>query len=185
MYKIILNRTRRTIKDAVFYMAPIWHLTNLRREAYDQVEDLHYQVGYCRANRAQVQDRLTELAGLLGRATEIRPDEKMTLEAEQRQLEVRERELGKMEEMAQEVADQYQEELPKLISELDLAIQMTRMNRSQKKVVKMLGNATTSDGSDVQEHIKKVRSQAYALSEQLSGRLATGRLKRRLALPAR
>ncbi len=83
-----------------------------------------------------------------------------------------------METKASEVVESYQESLPKLVSQLELAIQMARQTRSQKSVLRMLGSTTVSDGSDINEHIKKVRSQAYALSEQLTGHLAATKLKR-------
>lgn len=181
MFKKVINRVTRTAGDIVFHFAPVWHLTNLRREAYDQLEDLHYQVGYCRAGRNEILDRLEEINAALA-AEEIDPQDKMILESERRQLETRLKEAEDLESKAEEVVDAYKESLPRVLNQLDMAIQMTRMNKGQRSVLKMLGNSQGNDGSDVAHHVKKSRSEAYALSEQLSGHLAANRLRQRKLL---
>ena len=65
MLKEILRRITRTGSDLLYWIAPVWHLTNLRREAVDQLEDLHYQVGLSQANINQVNERLAEIDYLL------------------------------------------------------------------------------------------------------------------------
>ena len=184
MIRFILNRTRRTVSDLVFYFAPIWHLTNLRREAFDYVEELHYQVGYCRSNKQQLIDRLQVILGQLEQPA-IRPDESAILSTERNQLGARITEMEKLELVAEEAVHAYEDELPQLIGDLELAIQMTRLNRNHKKVVRLLGRTEVGDGSDVRDHIHRVRSQAYALSEQLSSRMAASRMRRRLAIAAK
>ena len=181
MFKRIINRAKRTTGDMIFYVAPVWHLTNLRREAYDHLEDLHYQVGYCRASKSEILDRLAEIDAALS-AAEGDPETTMLLEAEKRQLEARLKETEELEQKAGEVVETYKESLPGVLSQLDMAIQMTRMNKGQRSVLKMLGSSKTSDGSDIANHIKKTRSEAYALSEQLSGHLAANRLKKQKRL---
>ncbi len=183
MFKKIINRVTRTAGDIVFHFAPVWHLTNLRREAYDQLEDLHYQVGYCRAGRNELLDRLDEIDAVLAAEGEADPQEKAILESERRQLETRLKEAEELEGKAEEVVEAYKESLPRVLNQLDMAIQMTRMNKGQRSVLKMLGNSRGNDGSDVAHHVKKSRSEAYALSEQLSGHLAANRLKQRKLLP--
>src|SRR5690348_13981338 len=104
MIKIFINRAKRTVAAAVFHLVPVWHLTNLRREAYDQIEDLHYQVGYCRANRLQIEERLAEVELELVQAN-LTPDDKFTLEAERRQLTSRLTDAQALEVKAQEVVE--------------------------------------------------------------------------------
>jgi hypothetical protein len=181
MFKRIINRTLRTAGDIVFHFAPVWHLTNLRREAYDQLEDLHYQVGYCRAGRNEILDRLEEIGAALA-FPNLDPQEKSLLESERRQLEARLKEAEDLEAKAAEVVEAYKESLPRVVNQLDMAIQITRMNKGQRSVLKMLGNSQGNDGSDVAHHVKKSRSEAYALSEQLSGHLAANRLRQRKLL---
>ena len=182
MFKRTINRVTRTAGDIVFHFAPIWHLTNLRREAYDQLEDLHYQVGYCRAGKHEVIDRLAEIDAIFT-GHELDPQEKMLLETEKRQLETRLKEAEDLETKAEEVVETYKDSLPQVLNQLDMAIQMTRMNKGQRSVLKMIGNSKSSDGSDIAHHVKKSRSEAYALSEQLSGHLAANRIKQRKLLP--
>ncbi|MCC7481762.1 MAG: hypothetical protein IT541_09600 [Hyphomicrobiales bacterium] len=177
MIKMTINRLKRTMADAMFHVAPIWHLTNLRREAYDQLEELHYQVGFCRANRNQLIERLEEIEQSL-LDPQLDPESKLTLQSEKRQLEARLRETEEMEDKAHEVVASYQSALPKLVSQLDLAIQMARQTRSQRATLKMLGSSGAADGSEINEHIKQVRSKAYALSQQLDGHLAANKMKR-------
>jgi hypothetical protein len=177
MIKRVLNRIKRTSGDVLFHVAPVWHLTNLRREAYDQIEDLHYQVGMCRANRNQIQERLDQIELELA-DPQLDAEMKLTLQSEKRQLETRLAETEQMEHKAMEVAASYESSLPKLVNQLDLAIQMARQTRGQRTTLKMLGSSSVGDGSEINEHIKQVRSQAYALSQQLDGQLATTRLKR-------
>ena len=182
MFKKVINRATRTAGDIVFHFAPVWHLTNLRREAYDQLEDLHYQVGFCRAGKNEIIDRLDEINAALA-AQEIDPRDKMSLETEKRLLETRLKETEDLEKKAEEIVDAYKDSLPQVLNQLDMAIQMTRMNKGQRSVVKMLGNSNGSDGSDIAHHVKKSRSEAYALSEQLSGHLAANRMKQQKLLP--
>ena len=182
MIKTLVNRAKRTAGSVVFHVAPVWHLTNLRREAYDQIEDLHYQVGYCRATRMQVEERLGEIE-LEAAQSHLSAEEKLMLDNERRQLESRLVETRELEAKALEVVQTYKESLPKLVSQLDHAIQMTRLNRSQQKVVKVLGNSKTNDGSEIRQHITNVRASAYALTEQLNGHLALGQMRhKRLAI---
>lgn len=184
MFKKIANRVKRTAGDMVFHFAPVWHLTNLRRESYDQLEDLHYQVGFCRASRNEILDRLAEIEAALPGA-EADPEANMLLETEKRQLEARLKETEDLEHKAEEVVETYKESLPRVLNQLDLAIQMTRMNKGQRSVLKMLGSSKGQDSSDITHHIKKTRSEAYALSEQLSGHLAANRLKQQKLLPSK
>lgn len=184
MIKSIINRVKRTTGDLVFHVAPVWHLTNLRREAFDHLEDLHYQAGYCRAGKNEILERLAEIEISLSAASED-PQAKVLLETEQRQLTARLKEIEDLENKAAEVIATYKESLPQLLGQLDMAIQMTRMNKGQRSVVKMLGSNKTSDGSDIAHHIKKTRAEAYALSEQLDGHLEANRLRTRKLLPAK
>jgi len=177
MIKMTINRLKRTVADAVFHVAPIWHLTNLRREAYDQLEELHYQVGFCRANKNQLLERMEEIEQALANP-QIDKESQLALQAEKRQMEIRIRETEEMEKKAGEVVESYQEALPKLVSQLDLAIQMARQTKSQRATLKMLGSSGAADGSEINEHIKQVRSKAYALSQQLDGHLAANKMKR-------
>ncbi len=181
MFKKTINRVTRTAGDIVFHLAPVWHLTNLRREAYDQLEDLHYQVGYCRAGKNEVLERLDEINAILA-AQDLDPQDKMILETEKRQLETRLKEAEDLEKKAGEIVEAYKESLPQVLNQLDMAIQMTRMNKGQRSVLKMLGSSKGNDGSDIAHHVKKSRSEAYALSEQLSGHLAANRMKQQKLL---
>lgn len=184
MLKRIINRIKRTAGDVVFHVAPVWHLTNLRREAFDHLEDLHYQVGYCRAGKNEILERLADIETALSTAADD-PQARMLLETEQRQLTARLKEAEDLETKAGEVVETYKEALPQLLSQLDMAIQMTRMNKGQRSVVQMLGSSKTNDGSEIAYHIKKTRADAYALSEQLNGHLTANRLKRQKLLPAK
>ena len=181
MFKRVINRAKRTAGDIVFHVAPVWHLTNLRREAFDHLEDLHYQAGYCRAGKNEVLDRLVEIELALSNVQD-NPQAKILLEEEQRQLNTRLKEIEEMESKAEEVIATYKESLPQVLGQLDMAIQMTRLNKGQRSVMKMLGNNNTNDGSDLSHHVKKTRAEAYALSEQLNGHLAVNRLKSRKLL---
>ena len=174
MIKQILKRITRTGNDLLYVVAPVWHLTNLRREAVDQLEDLHYQVGLCQANENEVHDRLSEIEFLL-KDPDLDKNTGFTLEGEKRQLEARLKEVGEMESQATEVRQVYEESLPKIVSDLDMAIQMSRQAKAQKSMSKLLTGGGGVGNSDVQEHIKKVRAQAYAVNAQVRGRLMSAK----------
>ena len=85
MIKLIKNRAKRSFEDLLYIVAPVWHLTNLKRESVDQLEDLHYQIGLCEANKNQVKERIEEIDYLL-KDPEIDKDTAFALETEKRQL---------------------------------------------------------------------------------------------------
>lgn len=174
MLKKIAKRIERTGSDLLYAVAPVWHLTNLKREAVDQLEDLHYQVGLCQANANEVQERLAEIEYML-KDPDLDEHQKFSLEGEKRQLENRFKEIQGMEEQAVEVREAYEESLPKIVSDLELAIQMSRQAKAQKNMAKLLTGGSGSAGSDVQDHIKKVRAQAYAVNAQVRGQLMSAK----------
>ena len=181
MLKMSYRRLKRTAEDAIFYFAPIWHLTNLRRESHDHLEELHYQVGMCRSSYNMLLERMDELEVLLAEE-DLDPESRLAFTTEKRQLEARIKETEEMTRKAEEVVNTYQEELPRVVNQLDLAIQMARQTKGQRATLKMLGKSNVSDGSEMKEHIKKVRSEAYALGQQLEGHLASNRMKRKRLL---
>ncbi len=179
MLKQILRRITRTGSDLLYWIAPVWHLTNLRREAVDQLEDLHYQVGLSQANINQVHERLAEIDYLLKDPDiDIDKETAFVLEGEKRQLESQLHEMEEMEKQAEEVREAYQDSLPRIVSELDLAIQLSRQTKAQKSMARLMTGGAGTDNSDVQDHIKKVRAQAYAVNAQVKGRLMSTRTKR-------
>lgn len=177
MIKKVLKRISRTGNDLLYAVAPVWHLTNLRREAVDQMEDLHYQVGLCQANRNEIEERLQEIEYLL-KDPEIESNLAFTLEGEKRQLESRLKQTSQMEQQAEDVRQSYEDSLPQVISDLDMAIQMSRQSKAQKSMSKLLTGGGAGS-SDVQDHIKKVRAQAYAVNAQVRGHLLSSQSRRR------
>jgi uncharacterized coiled-coil DUF342 family protein len=178
MIKKVIKRITRTGSDVLYMVAPVWHLTNLRREAIDQLEDLHYQVGLCQANRSEIEERIQEIDYLL-KDPDIDKNEAFTLEGEKRQLQSRLEQTNQMETQAEEVRESYEESLPRIVSDLDMAIQMSRQAKAQKSMSKLLTGGAGAANSDVQEHIKKVRAQAYAVNAQVRGHLMSSKSRKK------
>ena len=174
MIKKLLKRVMRTGSDLLYAVAPVWHLTNLRREAVDQLEDLHYQVGLCQANANEVTERIAEIDYLL-KDPDIDKNVAFNLEGEKRQLESSLRETVAMEDQAVEVREAYEDSLPKIVSDLEMAIQMSRQAKAQKSMSKLLTSSGGVSSSDVQQHIKKARAQAYAVNAQVRGHLMSAK----------
>lgn len=181
MFKKILKRVTRTGSDLLYMVAPVWHLTNLRREAVDQLEDLHYQVGLCQANRNELEDRIQEIEHLL-KTPDADANDVFALENEKRQLQMRLKQTQQMEDQAKEVRTAYEESLPKIIGDLDMAVQMSRQAKAQKNMHKLLTSGAGGADTDVQDHIKKVRAAAYAVNAQVQGHLASSRSRQKLRL---
>ena len=182
MLKVTLNRVRRTFEELLYTIAPVWHLTNLRREAVDQLQDLHYQIGLCGANKNQINERIEEIGYLLD-DPDIDKETIFALKTEKRQLEARLREIIEMGNKAEDFLHTYEDSLPKIVSQLDMAIQMTRQAKSQKYMAKMLTDGTGTRSSNVNDHIKKVRAQAYAVNAQISSLALVSKSKKTKMLP--